>query len=370
MILSFFQNACILIAFMSVVQHFIRNEKISLDMSLKNKILWGVYNGILGIILMINSVPVTSETFIDFRYIPILLSSIYSGFLASAISSILIGIFRFLILGVSNISLIGLVLALIIGIGFGIISFLKLSRKSQYICSMLFFIVVSVVSSFVVPVPQNATIVFKTVSIFFSGYLIVSYISIKYEDYILETIKMYQKLKNEATKDYLTGLNNVRQFDNSFNSISQMAIRKEEELSLLFIDVDFFKKINDTYGHNVGDIILKSLASIFLDTCRTYDVISRMGGEEFSIILLDCSDVKAVKIAERLRKNVENNDFYISDSETIKITISIGISSYPKTTNQIDNLLETADIALYQAKSTGRNRVVLFNDEKHNVKSE
>ena len=80
-------------------------------------------------------------------------------------------------------------------------------------------------------------------------------------------------------------------------------------------------------GHNVGDTILKSLTPIFLDTCGTYDVVSRMGGEEFSIILLDCSDSKAVKIAERLRKTVENNNFYISDNEIIKITISIGTSS-------------------------------------------
>nr|WP_312292529.1 GGDEF domain-containing protein [Clostridium chromiireducens] len=91
-----------------------------------------------------------------------------------------------------------------------------------------------------------------------------------------------------------------------------------------------------------------------------------MGGEEFSITLLDCPDSKAVKIAERLRNNVENNDFYISDNEAIKITISIGISSYPKLTSQIDNLLDNSDIALYQAKYNGRNKVVLFNNEKNN----
>lgn len=365
MILSFFQNACILIAFMSVVQHFLRNKKNSQDISLKSKILWGFYNGILGVILMINSVPITSDTFIDFRYIAILFSSLYSGILSSIVSSIVIGVFRFFYLGVSNTSLIGLIDALLIGIGFGIIALLKLSKKSKYIYFMLLFIIISVISSFIAL--KNVILVFQTLTLFFSGYLIVSYLSIKYADYIMETLKIYQRLKNEATKDYLTGLNNVRQFDNNFKNISQMAIRKEEELSMIIIDIDFFKKINDTYGHNAGDIILKSLAQIFLNTCRTYDVVSRMGGEEFSIILLDCSESKAVKIAERLRKNVENNDFYISDNEAIKITISIGISSYPKLTSQIDNLLENADIALYQAKNTGRNKVVLFNNEKHNI---
>jgi diguanylate cyclase len=363
MVLSFFQNACILIASMSIVQHFLKDKKISLDMSLKSNFLWGFYNGILGIILMINSVPTTSETFIDFRYIPILISALYSGFIASFVSSILIGIFRFLILGISNISLVGLIIALFMGIGFGIISLLKLSKKNQYIYCMIIFVIISVASSLVVPVPQNSTVVFQTLILYYPGYLIVSYLSIKYADYILEVIKIYQRLKNEAAKDYLTGLNNVRQFDDRFNNISQTAIRKGEELSLLFIDIDFFKKINDTYGHNAGDTILKSLAPIFINTCRTYDVVSRMGGEEFSVILLDCSESKAVKIAEKLRGNVEENDFYISDNEAIKITISIGIASYPKLTNQIDNLLENADTALYRAKNSGRNKVVLFNDK-------
>lgn len=367
MVLSFFQNACTLIASMSIVQHFLKDKKISRDMSLKSKVLWGFYNGILGIILMMNSVPTTSETFIDFRYIPILISALYSGFIASFVSSILIGIFRFLILGISNISLVGLIIALLMGIGFGIISLLKLSKKNQYIYCMIVFVIISIASSFVVSVPQNSTVVFQTLVLYYSGYLIVSYLSIKYADYILEVIKLYQRLKNEAAKDYLTGLNNVRQFDDRFNSLSQMAIRKGEKLSLLFIDIDFFKKINDTYGHNAGDTILKSLAPIFVNTCRTYDVVSRMGGEEFSVILLDCSESKAVKIAEKLRENVEDNDFYISDNEAIKITISIGISSYPKLTNQIDNLLENADTALYQAKNSGRNKVVLFNDKNSDV---
>ncbi|OVE65829.1 GGDEF domain-containing protein [Clostridium diolis] len=365
MVLEFFQNACILIAFMSIAQHLLRNKRIFEDMSLKSKFLWGLYSGILGVILMINSVHITTDTFIDFRYIPILFSAIYSGFFSSIISSILIAIFRSLILGVSDISLIGSAIALAMGIGFGIISLLKISKKRKYIYSMIFFVIASVISSFTVP--QNITFDFKTVSLYFSGYLIVSYISIKYADYIFETVRIYQKLRNEATKDYLTGLNNVRQFDNSFNNISQRAVRKEEDLSMLFIDIDFFKKINDTYGHNAGDTILKSLALILLDTCRTYDVVSRMGGEEFSVILLDCSDSEAVKIAERLREKIEENDFYISDNNFIKITISIGIASYPNTTTQIDNLLEMADTALYQAKNTGRNKVVLFNNDEHKI---
>ena len=195
------------------------------------------------------------------------------------------------------------------------------------------------------------------------GYLIVTYFSIKYTDYIIEIINIYQKLKKEATKDYLTGLNNVRQFNESFKKISSLTIRKGDKLSILLIDVDYFKNINDTYGHDAGDTILKELAKIFIDTCRDYDVISRMGGEEFSVLLLNCPKIKASKIAEKIRKKAENTDFYISDNKAIKITISIGISSYPELTNKIDNLIKDADTALYEAKNSGRNRVLIINEK-------
>lgn len=360
MVLSFFQNACILIAFLSIIQHFSRDKNIFESSSLNRKIIFGFCSGILGIILMISSVQITNDVIIDFRYIPILLTALYCGILPSIIASLVIGFFRLLFLGISNASIIGLIDALLMGIGFGFIALLKLPKKIKYIYFMFVLSIVSIISSFITL--KNVMLILQSMIIFILGYLIVSYLSIKYTDYIIETIEIYQRLKKESTKDYLTGLNNVRQFENSFNNFSRLAIRKKEELSMLFIDIDFFKKINDTYGHDTGNIILKGLAQIFIDACRTYDVVSRIGGEEFSIILLDCSKSKAFKIAERLRKNVENNDFHISDNKVIKITISIGISSYPELTSQIDNLIKDADVALYEAKNSGRNKVVLFNN--------
>ena len=102
------------------------------------------------------------------------------------------------------------------------------------------------------------------------------------------------------------------------------------------------------------------MAEIFIDTVRIFDVVSRNGGEEFSILLLDCSSLHAMEIAERLRKKVETHKFNISDKVNLSITISIGVSTYPDTTNKIDDLLEDADKALYEAKRTGRNKVVLY----------
>ena len=362
MILSFFQNACILITFLTIIQHLARDKNIFENMSINKKIIVGIYSAILGVILMINSVPIVDGVIIDFRYVPILLSALYCGYLPSIISSIVIGIFRLLLFGVSTSSIIGLISALLLGVGFGFVYSLNLSRRIKYFCGMIIVSVISIVS--LVIILEDLILIFESFIMIIVGYLIVSYFSIKYTDYIIEIIEIYQKLKKEATKDYLTGLNNVRQFNESFKKVSNLTILKGDKLSTLLIDIDYFKNINDTYGHAAGDTILQELARIFLDTCRDYDVISRMGGEEFSVLLLNCSKLKAFKIAERIRKNVESTEFYISDNKAIKITISIGISSYPDLTNKTDNLIKDADTALYEAKNSGRNKVVILNEKK------
>ena len=362
MILGLLQNACILIAFISIFNQIMKDKNIFEEMSIVYKILFGVCAGFLGMILMLNSVPITADTIIDFRYVSVLIAAIYGGPIPSLIAAIIIGIFRLLFLGISKTSVTALIVAIVIGSGIGVIAKQKLEKNKKIIFSMIFIFTVVSISSFVTY--DDMKIIVKTLVVFFSSYMIVSFFSLKYADYVIETIRIYQKLKKEATKDYLTGLNNVREFDINFNSVSQMTMRKEEELSLLFIDIDFFKKVNDTYGHNAGDHVLRQLAQILVDTCRVYDIVSRNGGEEFSIILLDCSAVKATHIAERIRKIVENYKFKISEKESINITVSIGIASYPEVTSDMNKLTEDADSALYKAKRNGRNMVVLFDGVK------
>ncbi|HEY9161074.1 MAG TPA: GGDEF domain-containing protein [Methylomusa anaerophila] len=164
-------------------------------------------------------------------------------------------------------------------------------------------------------------------------------------------------MKDDAKKDFLTGLNNVRQFDTLLNKAINEANERNENLSFLFIDVDFFKKVNDTYGHTEGDLVLKQLGDIIKNTCRSFDIVSRNGGEEFSAILLDCPLDRAVKVAERVRNNIEHHGFILSTGQEIKMTVSIGVSSYPEDTLDADKLVEYSDIALYNAKREGRNNV-------------
>lgn len=123
------------------------------------------------------------------------------------------------------------------------------------------------------------------------------------------------------------------------------------------IDIDFFKNVNDTFGHTSGDMVLKQLSDILISSCRSFDIISRKGGEEFTVILLDCNYERAINLAEKIRKNVEDFHFIIEENKKINITVSIGVSSYPNRTNNPNKLLYESDNALYFAKRNGRNQV-------------
>jgi diguanylate cyclase len=152
-------------------------------------------------------------------------------------------------------------------------------------------------------------------------------------------------------------LYNFRQFDLLFDSQIKIAKESTEQLSVLAIEIDHFKKVNDKYGHPDGDKVLQKLGLTLKITTRHFDIVGRCGGEEFRILLLDCPNQRAIQIAERIRLTVENEKFPISNERFINITISIGVSSFPETTCDINALLEDADHALYEAKRSGRNRV-------------
>jgi diguanylate cyclase len=338
------------------------SKGIKLNLSIPLKILIGICAGLLGILLMLFSIQITPSIITDFRALPILLSALYGGFLSAIIASVIIGTFRILHFGISNASVIAVVIILLMGIGFSAINLIKSARKSKWIYSIIYSLIVNSIAMIILS--KDLVFLFKVFTVYSVSTLLMSYFIFKFTEYLSESVQLYRKFKSDATVDFLTGLNNVRQFDNMFNIAAQQTIRNKESLSLLFLDVDHFKKINDTFGHGSGDIILKDLATILLNTCRIYDIVSRNGGEEFSVLLLNCPTTRAFEVAERIRKNIEANKFHISDKISINITISIGISTYPNITNSIGDLLEHADTALYEAKRTGKNKVVLHINPK------
>ncbi|WP_072681789.1 diguanylate cyclase [Arcobacter sp. LA11] len=166
-----------------------------------------------------------------------------------------------------------------------------------------------------------------------------------------------KKLNELATIDFLTKIPNRRYFFELGNKLFSLAKRDKTELSLIIIDVDFFKKINDEYGHFIGDEVLKVVSQTIQNTIRSSDLVARIGGEEFIVLLNETSCDGAYIIAEKLRKIVEEEN-YTSEAFDISITISMGISCLNnKDDNELDDILIRADEALYSSKRNGRNRV-------------
>jgi two-component system cell cycle response regulator len=179
----------------------------------------------------------------------------------------------------------------------------------------------------------------------------------------LANARFHAEIERLAVTDGLTGLFNHRHFQEKLAHEFDRLSRFGEAVSLLLIDIDFFKKINDTYGHPIGDSVLRKVAGIVRKTIRTVDIPARYGGEEFAVVLVGTDARGAMKMAERLRKSVADAKFS-AGGDTFSITISIGISTYTKDVKGKEILIERADKALYDAKGSGRNRSVLWSESK------
>ena len=188
-------------------------------------------------------------------------------------------------------------------------------------------------------------------------------------DYIVQLTKQssitidraneYAEVLQHATLDALTGLNNRRQFELRLGQEYASAKRQNHPLCSMMVDIDFFKSINDNYGHAMGDKVLKVVGSIIKEQLREYDIPSRYGGEEFSVLLPQTKIEEANIVAERLRAAVERK--IIDESKKIGVTISVGLSQL-RDEDEPEDLYKRADKALYEAKERGRNRVVVYYD--------
>ena len=177
----------------------------------------------------------------------------------------------------------------------------------------------------------------------------------------------YAQVLKYATLDALTGLNNRRQFEVRLKQEFSNAKRNNKPLCCIMLDIDYFKHVNDTWGHSAGDCVLKNVAAIVSAELREYDIASRYGGEEFCILLPDTRIKEAAFVAQRLRKAVEKAEINISDDQVLgkdflNVTISVGVSELDKETDIPQRLHQCADVALYEAKRRGRNRVVVYDE--------
>jgi len=175
----------------------------------------------------------------------------------------------------------------------------------------------------------------------------------------LERIKLYEKMQELSIYDSLTKVYNRRYFMQRYLTEFERAKKINIDLSLLMIDIDYFKKINDSYGHLVGDAVLREVAKLIRDNLREIDFVGRFGGEEFSVILPETDKAGAIMVAERISSRISREYIRVFD-ETLTTTVSIGISALTLDITDSKSFMEIADKALYKAKVTGRNRVCWF----------
>ena len=177
----------------------------------------------------------------------------------------------------------------------------------------------------------------------------------------LESAEMVEQVQRMAITDGLTRLYNKRYFEERIDEIMARGERHEQPLSLMMMDLDHFKRINDTYGHPVGDLVLRETAKVIQDSVRKIDLLARYGGEEFILVVDSTSAEKARAKADELRRKVSELSFE-TELGRFGVTMSIGISSFPEDARQKEELIEKADVALYQSKRSGRDRTTLYRD--------
>lgn len=176
---------------------------------------------------------------------------------------------------------------------------------------------------------------------------------------VVESKRYAEALREQTHKDPLTNLYNRRFLESILDNITAQILRRGTTLGILMCDLDYFKSINDKYGHEAGDIVLKETAQILANNVRKSDLVVRFGGEEFLILLLDIREGEGERVAEKLRRAIELHEFK-TPKGIVRRTISIGVSEFPGDSSSIWEAIKFADIALYKAKEGGRNRVVKF----------
>jgi two-component system, cell cycle response regulator len=183
-----------------------------------------------------------------------------------------------------------------------------------------------------------------------------------------ELIESNRRLELLSITDGLTKLNNHRHFQEELVRAFEESQRYERPLSLAMIDIDFFKKVNDTYGHAVGDEVLKAVASLYMESVRSSDLVARYGGEEFAVMMPETELEDGITFAEKIRALVESSSIE-TQAGPLKITVSIGVASVPLSrVNNSKELIVAADRALYRAKKNGRNQVQA--EKRRNVERE
>jgi len=354
---GFFLNLCVLIAALFVYKELVKKSFFEMQ-TVSTAIIGGLSGGLLAATLMRFNIETGINSMIDLRIIPFMLVILYGNWLSTSITAALI-IFIRLMMGVNPYSFTNIVFILASWMIF-CYCFKKIKNRWVSVIVMLTLSnIIYTVLNVILSAGEGLNILL--ISTYWIICILGGLIAVYMMDYLNETELIFNRNNKYAFTDPLTGLNNVRSFNLAFNKAKSKLEKSNESISIMILDIDHFKQVNDTYGHLEGDLVLKKLAAILKMSQDTKDIIFRNGGEEFSVLLNDCNHKEAYEKANALRKVVENSFFVIKNGTiSIHITISIGIATYNDTTIEIDQLYDHADQALYAAKKSGKNKVCSY----------
>lgn len=356
MLNDLFINTLLLISFTFVGGHIAREMSGKLKGKLAGEIILGLAGGLLGILMMVYAIQVIgTNTLLDLRTLSIMMISTVGGFISTLATCLIIAAFRIGYFGINESSMFALVHLFLYITLFGVVNKkVKTPWKNWFAKLAIIVIILDTTFLYLLRDVKDQYFIILSFTLVAIGAGVLEYYLLKYAKRSNELYSIYQ---TDSTKDFLTGLNNTRQFDKLLNLSFERAIENNEKLSCLMIDIDHFKKVNDTYGHAIGDLVLKELAVVLNKNCRAFDYVGRVGGEEFCVLLLDCPADRAYEIGMRIRNSVREHKFYIGDNRYINITVSIGTATYPDTVDSLEEILRNADTGLYKAKHSGRDRV-------------
>jgi len=180
---------------------------------------------------------------------------------------------------------------------------------------------------------------------------------------VIESKLLMGKLRDTSLRDGMTGLYNRRFLEEFIDTLMAQSKRENETYSIMMLDVDFFKSVNDTYGHDIGDVVIKKIGKMLLENIREADLAIRYGGEEFIVMLHNASNEGTLDVAHKIHSAFASIIFDVGNGKTIQKTMSIGISKFPSDGDTIWKCIKFADTALYVAKTTGRNKIIEYTKE-------
>lgn len=357
MLSGFFVNITILTAFIFLFHRVFYKTSLTPASSLRQKAAAGTASGLLGVVLLLYSIPLSDDAFIDLRMVPVALMALFGGWVPAVISGTIIIAGRLLI-DFSTASVASFFLIVAGVVSFSLIhTFVRRVRRQAAWMVAVTSIYISILLFFILPFQDwlFASVAYLIAST--AGMSIAVYMFI----HLTKVNQMFNRYYYQAYRDHLTNLYNQRAYQEMFQLAKTEYSETRRPLSLLMLEIDYFKQINDTYGHPDGDAILKQFSEVLLASIRPSDDAFRIGGEEFAVLLHDCEAGHAETIAERIRTDINRTAFIIQQPPGfLSVTVSIGAATYPAPGQDISVLHIAADDALYQAKHLGRNRICSY----------